>query len=134
MSYKAGETATFTLNGCELKVAPLPFGRLKKIMSVVLGITTKMADAKGLDRKEFLAQLPSILGDNMTEMFLVLFDAGTHPFMNAQWLEQNMTAPMARQIIEAAVAVNGMQDFLEVPAAAPAPTVERPLSEAQPPA
>lgn len=106
---KAGQTAEFPLGDKTLVVEPIPFGRLKKIIRIIAEVSGKV-DKKKLS-EDFLSVVPPLLDGYIDEFIPLLFSSSKHPFVTKEWIEDNLTIPVTRQIIVAAIQVNGLGDF-----------------------
>lgn len=119
---KPGEETTFTVGDQTLRLRPLPFGRMKKLLAIVVKVIEKMAGFEGMSPADIMRSAPEIIGDSYAQVIPLLFDPKEHPFINDGWIEENLTIPLAKQIAIAAVKVNGLEDFfgkMRVPAQAP---------------
>jgi len=101
---KAGGTAEFTVAGQTLVLEPIPYGQLKKILRLVLDVSKEAAEGK-------LTFIPDALDKYFPEIIPLLFIKNKYPFINAVWIDDNMTVPTLRGIMESAIIINGLQDF-----------------------
>jgi hypothetical protein len=103
---KAGESIDFIVGGKTLTIEPLPFGNIKKILKTI----TSLADEKSLNNIAFAT---NFMDKYLVQIFPQLFIKGKYPFLTDEWIEDSLTIPDLRKIVEAACVVNGLQDFLE---------------------
>lgn len=111
---KAGDETTYEVNGHTLILRPIPYGRLKKVLAAIAKVfeeVSKRTD-KG-DTIQFIQVLPDLIGQHVATLFPLLFDPKEHPFLNGEWVDENLTVPMAKQIMEDAIKVNGLEDFFK---------------------
>ncbi len=106
-----GETAVYKMGDVALKLIPLPLGKLKKALDAIKNLNTE--------------NLSTMLADYM----LAIFDKDQNEFLTNEWIDNNMTVPMAQRIIQDFSMVNGLPNFLqEMPAKKPlAATEVRPV-------
>lgn len=103
---KPGESLDFTVGDKTLTIEALPYGNIKKILKLVLNVSDDMAvkDMKGI---------PAIIDKYLGDIFPLLFVKGKYTFITSEWIEDTMTIPALRKMLEAAIVVNGLQDFFE---------------------
>jgi hypothetical protein len=116
---KAGQTTTFDIEGQTLTVEPIPYGNLKKILRIVTEAAGKLGKQQLGDN--FLAVVPTIFEEYLDQFIPLLFKKAKHPFLTKEWYEDNLTIPQMKEIMLAAIAVNGLQDFFDKTVKAPAP-------------
>jgi hypothetical protein len=102
---KAGDSLDFKIGDKTLTIEPVPYGQIKKILRTVLTLSgeTKVTDV-------------AIIGivDKYTSQILpLMFPKGKYDFLTDAWVEDNMTIPVLRKMLESAIVVNGLQDFFE---------------------
>lgn len=123
---KAGDTKAFDVGDKTLTVEPMPFGKLKKLVKIVAGAAKKL-DPRALT-EDLLTVVPSLVEEYLGECIPLLFDSKTHPFLTPDWIDDNMTVPKLKEILIAAVTVNGLQDFFLKTVRPPAPKAVEGLS------
>lgn len=106
---KAGDTKTFELAGVTLIVEPIPYGRLKKLIRLLSEVSKSFAP--GILKDDFLMIVPKVVEEYVDQFIPQLFDLRKHPFLTKEWVEENMTIPMTKDVIVAAIAINGLGDF-----------------------
>lgn len=116
---KAGDTKEFKVGENILTVEPLPLGSLKKIIKII-------ADAGAtFDKKtindDFLNVVPNLVEGYIGKVIPLLFNRAKHPFMTDEWIDDNLTVPLMKEVLLAAIAVNGLGDFFLRTVKAPAP-------------
>jgi hypothetical protein len=127
---KAGDTVEFQADGKTLILEPIPYGRLKKVLTMVMEAIQDVSKGKDMDKDEIGKVMPNILMDHAAKILPLLFDLRKHPYLTDVWLENNMTIPLVTDVIKKAIIINGLTDFFGKLGAQPtAPQVERPLSE-----
>lgn len=102
---KPGESLDFTVDDKTLTIEPIPYGQIKKIMKI-------MFDAAQAVKGGELKTMHDLADRNLFAIFPLVFKAGKYPFVNQEWIENSLTVPVIRKMLEAAVVVNGLQDFL----------------------
>lgn len=101
---KVGGSQEFQVGDKTLTVEPIPYGQVKMILRKVMDITKTAASG---DTKF----IPDIIDTYLPDIFPLLFKKGHYPFINVEWIENNLTVPNLRAIVEASVIVNGLEDF-----------------------
>lgn len=117
--YKAGDTKDFKVGAQTLVVEPLPLGRLKKIIKIIADIGSKL-DKKAI-ADDMLTIVPTMVEGYIDQIIPLLFTKERHPFLTGEWIDDNLTVPLMKEILVTAIAVNGLGDFFLKTAKAPAP-------------
>ncbi len=103
---KSGDALDFKVGDKTLTIAPVPWGNIRKIMRIAFDAQKDIAAGK-------LSGIPELVDKNLFQMFPLLFAPGSCPFLTVDWMENNLTVPLMRHIMDAAVVVNGLQDFFD---------------------
>lgn len=101
---KSGESLDFQVGDKTLTIEPVPYGNIKKILRIAFQASKEISSGN-------LTTLPELIDRNLAELFPLLFSAGRYPFLDGEWIETHMTVPVLRKMLEAAVVVNGLEDF-----------------------
>lgn len=101
---KAGDSLDFKVGDKTLTVEPLPYGNLKKILRMAFGIAKEISAGE-------LTTVPDLMDKYMAQVLPLLFRGERYSFITAEWIDDNLTVPTIRKIVEAAVVSNGLQDF-----------------------
>lgn len=101
---KSGDSTEFKIGDKTLTVEPIPYGQMKRILRMVMDVSTEFA--KGETK-----YIPDVLDKYLPQIFPLIFIKGRYPFIDETWIEDNLTIPVGRSIFEAAIAVNGLKDF-----------------------
>ncbi len=117
---KAGDSTSFQIGEWKLEVEPMPFGKLKKLVKIVASAAKKLAP--GALKDDLLSVVPALVEEYIADCIPLLFDDKKHPFLNEQWIDDHMTVPKLKEILIAAVTVNGLGDFFLKTVRRPAPT------------
>lgn len=117
---KSGDKKTFEVGDQKLIVEPIPYGRLKRLIRLVAEVT-KHFDSKEV-KDNLLVIVPKIVDEYVDDFIPDLFNPKTHTFLTKEWIEENMTIPVTKEIVIAAMTVNGLADFF----------VKKPLTAASP--
>ena len=104
---KAGGTHTFTVGDYQLVVEPIPYGNMKKIIRIIMDVVEKTNKAGD----NTVLSIPVLFETYLDQFVPLLFKPSKHPFLNKEWIDNNLTIPDMREIVEAAIAVNGLGDF-----------------------
>lgn len=104
---KPGDVVTFEIDGQKLIVEPIPFGNLKKLLKLM----NEMSE-KGKAGDTQVLSIPSLLENYADPVIPLLFKAAKHPFLTKEWIDEHLTVPILKDILQAASAVNGFPDFL----------------------
>lgn len=122
---KPGGQKDFTVGGETLHVRPIPYGNLKKILRMVFELSGSFAEKSPKN-------IPDVLDSYLDNVFPLMFKAADHPFLTKEWVENNVDIPTMREIVDAAILVNGIKDFLPKGAspaapvnASPTPTIQQ---------
>ena len=132
---KMGGTKEFKVGDHTLILEPIPYGRLKTVMTKLMAGVTALAGTKDMGDAEIAAKMPEVIMNQMEAILPLLFNPKKHPFLNNDWLQNNITLPLIMEIATDAIKVNGLMDFFAKLKAAqqPAPPLEiRPLVEKTP--
>jgi hypothetical protein len=116
---KAGDSQTLTVAGQTLTIEPLPFGQIKKVTQMIFHMAQEV-NAKKAVAQDILLALPEIVEKYIDDFVPMLFRKGTHAFLTKEWVNENLTVPQLRLIVEASIKVNGLEDFFPKGAAGPA--------------
>jgi len=116
---KAGDTKEFKIGEQTLVVEPLPLGRLKKIIKIIADIGQKF-DKKAI-ADDLLTVVPAMVEGYIDQMIPLLFTKERHPFLTTEWIDDNLTVPIMKEILVTAITINGLGDFFLKTAKAPAP-------------
>lgn len=112
---KTGQTTQYQIEGKTVVLKPLTLGKMKRAMAAF--------QKKDVDTFEMMAgALVEILAN------------GDNKFATREWINDNVTLPMATEIIADMRKVNGLEDFFQTGAtkSTPAPLETRNLSEKTP--
>ena len=105
---KAGDIVIINVRGRELTIEPIPYGNIKKLMKIASNVITEISSTDG---KGVMMKLPDLLSEHMATFVPLLFRKGTHDFINEEWIDDNLSLADMRKIVEAAIKVNGLEDF-----------------------
>jgi len=106
---KSGGTVDFKIGDTTLTVEPVPFGNVKKVFRVIAETLTEMSKETG---ESPIMKVPKIMEDKVGLILPLLFRGGKYQFLNEEWIDNNMTVIDIRSVVEAAIKVNGFDDFL----------------------
>lgn len=107
---KQGDTVDYRVGDNVLILAPIPYGQLKKINKIVFGAINQIGN---LEPKEVIIKLPELFEENLGELITLMFKKKKHPFLTPEWIDENLTLVDIREIVEKAIVINGLKDFLE---------------------
>ena len=123
---KAGESIDFQVGDKTLTIEAVPYGNIKKIIRLAFSAS------KDISSGELKAStIPDMVDKNLFAILPLLFTNGRYPFLTPEWIEDNMTVPKIRKMMEAAIVVNGLEDFFgkalgKMPANGNPPTPQTP--------
>ncbi len=123
---KAGDTKEFPVGVNKLIVEPLPLGSLKKIIKIISEAGSKF-DKKTL-ADDMLTVVPTLVESYIDKLIPLLFVKSKHEFLTPEWVDDNLTIPVMKEIFIAAIAVNGLGDFFLKTVKVPAPKTVAPDS------
>lgn len=116
---KAGDVKKYDVAGVTLFVEAIPLGKLKKIIKIIVDIGVKF-DKKAL-ADDFLTIVPDMVASYIDQLIPLLFIKDKHPFLTQDWVDENLTVPVMKQILVDAITVNGLGDFFLKTVKGPAP-------------
>ena len=102
---------TYEVNNHRLIMKPLPFKKFKKVLAIV-GEAMQKIQSYSQKFDVFLTEGMDYVSERFSEIAPVLFDQGSHQFLNKEWIEDNITVAMAKKILTDAAELNGIDDFL----------------------
>lgn len=121
---KSGDIAVYDIGDEKLRLSPMPWGKLKKVLKLFSdswsGFDQKMIE----DTPQFMRWIMSMIEARMDDMFPLLIDEKLNPFFNKTWVEENITLQHIQQIIIDAITINGVKDFLALKGGTKNPPVE----------
>ncbi len=126
---KAGDVKTYEVAGKTLKVAPIPYGQLKKLLKLMAEATDR-----GKKGDVDVLSIPALMEQYGDQVIQLLFTKSDHEFLTTEWADANLTVPLLKEIFQTALVVNGLDSFFPKAAAmggAPAAEV-RTLQEETP--
>lgn len=100
---RAGDTVKMEINGCNLILAPMPYGKLKKVMKLFF---SNMELVTKIDAKDVVPAIIEMFDEKLDELIELAFDKEKNPFLNRDWYENNVTFPHMKRIIETLVIIN----------------------------
>ena len=107
---KAGDDVTYSINGNDIIMRPIPFGRIKKIMKIVFNAIDEFGE-DGQTNSAFLRKLPELIEKNIDQLLTLIFDTNVYKFINKEWIDDNITIPLSVNIFDDAIKINGLSDF-----------------------
>lgn len=107
---KPGDTKSYTIAGHKLTLAPVPWGQVKKLIRILMGIVQEISKQAKNDA-EIFALIPDFVDHNIDQILPLLFDLKKHTFLNSEWIENNLSLLDVKVIIEDAIVINGLKDF-----------------------
>ena len=106
---KPGDRYEKIVNGQTLILKPIPYGRLKELMKIVFGAMDQFST---MSTKNVFLQFPKVFEENMPKIMPLMFAEKEHSFLNAQWVDDNLSLLDMREIVEKMIVINGLTDFL----------------------
>lgn len=103
---KAGDALDFIVGDKTLTIEPVPYANIKKIIRMAFEVSKDIAAGD-------VAGIPDMIDRNLFRIFPLLFAKDRYPFITPEWIEDHMTVPTLRKMLEAAIVANGLQDFFE---------------------
>lgn len=92
-----------------LIIEPLPYGRLKKVMKIVLEALGEFSQASKWSDFDFLKKLPEAIDSRIYDLVPLVFK---QDFVTAEWIDENLTMIHMKEIVEKFLEVNRVNDFL----------------------
>jgi len=109
---KSGDTAVYEIGGEKLRLSPMPWGKLKKVLKLFSDSWSGFDQKTIEDQPKFMRWMMEMIEARMDDMFPLLIDEKANPFFNKEWVEENITLQHIQQIVTDAITVNGVKDFL----------------------
>lgn len=103
------EGVEFEIGGEKVTLKPVRISGFKEIVNIV---NRTLEELSGVSEKMQLGELVGILADKYCDVMAILFPSPPYKFMTREFMEEHVTLPMARKIIETAVEQNGLSDLL----------------------
>lgn len=117
---KAGDSKEFIVGDKTLLVEAVPYGNIKKILKLVSEVAT-VFKSDG----DPMTQIGAAIEEKLPSFLPLLFRKGTVDYMTSEWIDDNVSLAQLRAIVEAAIVVNGLQDFFGKKGATQVPPVEK---------
>lgn len=113
-----GQSTTYDIAGQKVVLKPLTLGKMKQAL-------------KAFDTQEGKDNF-----DMIVDYLMVNLTNGENAFVTPDWIRDNVTMPIADQIVKDSRIINGLSDFftnkVSSPQETPAPREVRPLTETTP--
>ena len=109
---KSGDTAVYEIGDQKLRLSPMPWGRLKKVLKLFSESMATFDNAMVSDTPRMAKWIMSLIESRMDDMFPLLIDEKLNPFFNKEWVEETVTLQHIQQIVTDAITINGVKDFL----------------------
>ncbi len=103
---KAGESIDFTVGDKTLTIEAVPYGNIKRIIRLAFSASKDISSGQLTT-----ATIPDMVDKSLFEILPLLFTNGKYSFLTPEWIEDNLTVPKIRKMMEAAIVVNGLEDF-----------------------
>lgn len=109
---KSGDIAVYDIGGEKLKLSPMPWGRLKKVLKLFSESMASFDNSMIEDTSRMMKWMMTIIEARMEDMFPLLVDEKLNPFFSKEWVDENITLQHIQQIILDSITINGVKDFL----------------------
>lgn len=128
---KPGDTHEITIGNQKLYVVPIPWGRLKKLLAEIVSAMEQFSSLDTQTPAKVAQAVSGIVDEGYARLLPLIFPKDIYPFISPEWVENNVTLPIAKEVFLSTIKVNGLEDFLQpkVVAAPRVPVEERPLQE-----
>lgn len=105
---KAGQTVTLDVGRFRIVIEPVPYGNIKKLLKLFVKAIEEIGAASSM------SATPEVIERYMPEVLPLFFPKGSEmqKLITSDWIDDNLTVAQLKEIIETAVAVNGLKDFL----------------------
>jgi hypothetical protein len=100
---RAGDTVRIEINGCNLVLSPMPYGKLKRVMKLFF---SNMENITKIEAKDVVPAIIEMFDSKLDELIDLVFDKEKNPFLNREWYENNVTLPHMKRIIETLIIIN----------------------------
>jgi len=109
---KSGSTAVYEIGGKELRLTPMPWGRLKRALKLFSESWGTYDANMTNDTPRMMKWIVTMIETRMDDMFPLLIDEKLNTFFTKDWVDENITLQHIQQIVMDAVKINGVKDFL----------------------
>jgi hypothetical protein len=109
LKLKPGMTIEKVIGDKTLFLKPIPYGRLKDLVKVIFKAMDQFVN---MSNKDIFIQFPKVFEENLPKIMPLMFSSKEHPFLNSDWIDENMSLVDMRDIIEKMIIINGLEDFL----------------------
>lgn len=100
---------TYQVGEVTLKQKPLPFKRLQEVLAIVSEAVKVLDQTTSANPgAELVKALPELLMTKFVELFPLLFKGVS---LDKAWVEENISLPLAMQILADAIEINQIFDF-----------------------
>ncbi|GAG23577.1 unnamed protein product [marine sediment metagenome] len=100
------DKAIFDVGGQKLFMRPLPIGRIKKLYQTIADAFLGYGEGK-FETKE----LEKAIFGNLSEVMKLIFDESKHKFLTNQFIEDNFTIPMVKNVFKVMAIVNQVEEI-----------------------
>lgn len=97
------------VGGETLVLTEAPYGRVRKALKLITASTKKFQNLN--DSNDLVEDVLNLVDNNLSQIYLIMIDEKLNPFFNAEWIENNLSIPFARQLIDDILEINGLSDF-----------------------
>lgn len=104
------ETVSFEVAGVKLELKALPLRKFREALGVVKAALSLIQVAAKENEYAIMDQIPEVVAERFVVLAPILLQ---RPDLDANWWESNISIPLAKKIIEEAIRLNGVKDFLE---------------------
>lgn len=99
----------YSVGGKTLILRPLSIKRFRQLSFIIDDGLKQFSD---VNSDTIVKDMVEILASKGIEIMSILFQEIDHPFMTKDFIENNFTVPLSRNILEDAMTMNGVKEFL----------------------
>lgn len=97
------------VGGETLILTEAPYGRVRKALKIIGASMKKFQNLN--DSNDLVENVLNLVDSNLSQIYLIMIDEKLNPFFNVEWIENNMSIPFARQLVDDILEINGLSDF-----------------------
>src|SRR3990167_5789971 len=105
----ADKMIEYKVGGRTLQMQPLPFKRFRVALKLVTEAISQVQATAVIHELAVISDVPQLILSKFGELAPLLFD---NQGLTQEWVEENFSVPLARQVLVDAMAINGVSDFL----------------------
>ena len=103
------EIVAFEVGGVKLEIKALPLKKFREALGIVKAALSLIQLAAKENEYAIMDKIPEVIAERFIVLAPILLQ---RPDLDAAWWEGHISVPLARKIVEEAIRLNGVKDFL----------------------